>query len=63
MLQRIDSEGPQAVQVDLLNIQGRRLDDDLILIVVLKPVRIFAISPIRGTAGRFHIGHFPRFRP
>src|SRR4030065_2320707 len=38
VLQWIDPEGLQTVQVDLLNSQGGRFDDDLILIVGLKPI-------------------------
>jgi hypothetical protein len=62
VLHRIDPERLQTVQVDLLNIQGGWFDDDLILIVVLKPIGVLPISTIGGAARRFHIGDSPGFR-
>jgi hypothetical protein len=49
----------KAVQIDFLNVVRGGLEDDLELIVVLKPVRIFPISPVGGTPGRLHVGDVP----
>jgi hypothetical protein len=58
----IDPKGLETVEIDLLNIDRGRLHDDLVLIVVLKPIGILAIASIPGTPGRLNIGHLPRLR-
>jgi hypothetical protein len=50
------------MEIDLLDIQRGGFHDHLILIIVLKPIGILAVSTIGGTAGRFDIGHSPWFR-
>jgi hypothetical protein len=62
MVKRIDAEGLQAAEIDLLDIKRRGFHKDLVLIVVLKPVWVFSIAPIRRSARRFDIGHPPRLR-
>ena len=59
VIEGIDPEGLQAVEIDLLDIQGGRFHDDLVLIIVLKPIGILSVSAIRGTPGRLDIGHIP----
>ncbi len=61
VLQRIDAEALEGVEVELLDVERRRLHDDLVLVVVLEPVRIFAVAAVRGSPGGFHIGHIPGF--
>jgi hypothetical protein len=62
MADGIDAEGPQALEIDLLNIDGRGFDDDLILIIVLKAIGILSVSAISGATGGLHIGDLPGFR-
>jgi hypothetical protein len=62
MIEGINPKGLQTAQIDLLNIQGRRFHDDLILVIVLEPIGILPVTAIRRTTGRFNIGHPPRFR-
>ena len=54
---------PQRLQIDFLNIIGRRFHDDLKLMVLVQTVRIIAVTSVIRTAGRFHIRHIPRLRP
>ena len=42
--------------------ERRGLHDDLVLVVVLEPVRVFAVAAVRGSPGGLHIGHVPGFR-
>ncbi len=53
-----EAQGPQGIQIDVLDVIGRGLDQDLILAVVLVAVGIFAIAPICGPAAGLHIGHW-----
>jgi hypothetical protein len=62
MVDGIDAERLQALEIDLLNIDGRGFDDDLILIIVLEAIWIFSVSAIGGATGRLHIGDLPGFR-
>src|SRR5690606_12135237 len=40
----------------------RRLEHDLVLVVVLEPVRILAIATVLRSARWLHVGRAPRFR-
>src|SRR5690606_16701567 len=40
----------------------RRLEHDLVLVVVLQPVRVLPVAPVLRTARRLHVGGAPRFR-
>jgi len=62
MVKRIDAEGLQTVEIDLLDIKRRRFDKDLILIIVLEPIGVLSIAAIRRPARRFDIGNLPRLR-
>jgi len=62
MSQRIDPYRAKAVEIKLLNIFGRGLKDDLVLEVVLGPVRVLSITAVRGATGRLHISSSPRLR-
>jgi hypothetical protein len=63
VLQRIYAETFQAFQVDILNIQRGRLQNDLVLVIVLKPVGVLAVTAVRGPPGRLYIGDIPGIRP
>jgi len=62
MVKGIDPKGLQAIEIDVLNVEGRGFDNNLILIIVLKPVGILSVSTIGRSTRRFDIGHFPRLR-
>ena len=51
----------QTLQIQRLNVVRRRLQHDLILIVVLHAVRILAVSSICGTPAWLRIGGPPGF--
>ncbi len=59
MLQRFDAETAQAFQIQLLNVHGRGLHDNLELVVMLQPVWVFAVAAVFGAARRLYIGHIP----
>ena len=60
---RIDADRFQRIEIQILDVRRRRLQDHLKLVVVLQPVRIFAIAAILGTPRRLHISGIPRLRP
>jgi len=62
MLLRVKPQLGQTLQVQRLNIVGRRFQDDLILIVVLHAIWIFAIPSVRRTPARLRIGGPPGLR-
>ena len=60
---RIDADGGERLQVQLLQVRRRRLDDHLELVIVLQPVGIFTVAAVLRPARGLHIGGLPRFRP
>ena len=56
----VDANGAQGVQIQLLQVVGVGLQDDLILVVVLQPVGVLAIAAIAGAARRLDVGGLPR---
>ena len=60
VLQRLDAADLEAFKIDVLNIGWGRLEDDLILIIMLEAVRVLTISAIGGTTAGFDIGSLPR---
>jgi hypothetical protein len=62
MIKRIYAEAPQRVEVKLLYVQGGWFQYYLILVIVLKPIWIFSVSAVSGSAGWFNIRNIPRFR-
>src|SRR4029079_14053166 len=58
-----DSNRVEALQIKVLNVGRRRLEDHLELIIVLKPVGILAIAAVLGPARGLDIGCTPRLRP
>ena len=54
---------PQALQVDLLHVVGRGLEDDLELVEVLQAVRVVAVAAVRGAARGLDVGRAPGLGP
>jgi hypothetical protein len=59
----IDAKVLQRLQIQLLDVDGRGLEHDLVLVIVLKPVGIVAVAAVLGAARRLHIGGAPRLGP
>ena len=62
VLFQVDAQRFERLQVKLLNVVGRGLQDYLILVVVLQAVRIFTIAAVLRSARRLHEGGVPRLR-
>ena len=60
---RIDPDRVKRVQVQLLQVRWRRLQDHLELIVVLQPVRVLAVAAVLRAPRGLHVSGVPRFRP
>src|SRR5262245_41109326 len=60
---RVDANGLERIEVEILNVRGRRLQDHLKLVVMLKPVRILAVAAIFRPARRLNVSGIPRLRP
>ena len=63
VLPRIDAARLEALQIELLHLVGRRLEDHLVLVVLEQPVRVLAEAAVVGTPRRLHVGDAPRLRP
>ena len=59
---RIDAKRFQGAQIKVDDVEGRGLEHHLILIVVLHPVGVFAVTTVFGAPRRLHIGRPPGFR-
>ena len=59
----IDADRRERVEIELLQIVGRRLEDHLVLVIVLQPVGVLAVAAVLGPARRLDIGGLPRLRP
>jgi hypothetical protein len=59
---RVDTQRIEAVQIKLLAVDRRRLQNHLELVIVLQPVGVLAISAVRRPARRLHEGGPPRLR-
>src|SRR5262249_44099679 len=55
----IDTNRIERAQIELLEIGRRWLDDHLILVIVLKPIRVFPVAAILGAARWLDIGGSP----
>jgi hypothetical protein len=58
----VDANGIERAEIKVLQVVRRGLQDDLVLVVVLKPVRVLAVTAILGPARGLHIGCLPRVR-
>ena len=57
MLAQVNAHRAERLQVKLLHVLRRRLQDHLQLVVLVKPVGILAIAAIGGPARRLHVGY------
>src|SRR5262245_31964938 len=55
----VDANAGQACQVKIDEVVGRRLHDDLELIVVLQAIGIFTVAPVLRPARGLHVGGIP----
>ena len=62
MQRRVQPDGGQRAEVEVLQIGGRGFDDHLKLVVMLQPVGVFAIAPIGRPARGLDIGGGPGAR-
>ena len=63
VLARVDAERLERLQVELLRVAGIRLEDDLVLVVLLQAVGVVAVAAVVGPDRRLDIGDVPRLRP
>ena len=61
VLERINPDHAEAVEIELLDIGRARLQDYLILVIMLEPVGIFAVAPVCRPPARLDEGGVPRF--
>ena len=61
--QRVNADRAVAVQQQRLAVRRAGLQDRLILVVMPKPVRVVAITPIGRPPAGLHVGSPPRLRP
>ena len=59
---QVDAQRHQRLQVDVLDVRRRRLDDHLVLVVVAQTVGVLAVAAVGGPHGRLHVGGPPRPR-
>ena len=57
--QGVDADAAQTLQVEILEIRGRRLHDHLELVVVLQPVGVLAVAAVLGAARGLHVDRVP----
>ncbi|MPM26107.1 hypothetical protein SDC9_72608 [bioreactor metagenome] len=57
---RFYAQGGEALEVEVDDVGRRRLDDDLVLVVVLQAVGVLAVPAVGGPPGRLHVAHPPR---
>ncbi len=59
---RIDANGLEAAEVEILDVGGGWLQDHLKLLVLVEAVGVLSITTVRRAAGGLHVGHLPRSR-
>ena len=59
--QRIGAEGAQRLEIEILDVDRRRFEDDLKLVKLLRAVGILAVSSVGRTSGRFDERGVPGF--
>ena len=60
VLPRVDAARLEAIEIELLHFVGRRLQNDLILMVLEQPIRILSEPSVVRTTRRLDVGHAPR---
>jgi hypothetical protein len=63
VLPRVDAARLEALQIELLHLVRRRLQNDLELMVLERAVRVFPEAAVRRTSGGLHVGDIPMRRP
>ncbi len=63
MRERVDADGAEALEIEFLDVTRRRLQDHLILVIMLQTVGVFAVAPVGRTAAGLHECGVPRLRP
>ena len=61
--QRVDADRRQRAEIELLQVRRVRLQDHLVLVVMLQPVGVFAVAAVLRPPRRLHIGGLPALRP
>ena len=59
---QVQAQRLERLQEELLHIRGRRLQDDLILVVVLQPIGVLAVASIRRARARLRVRDPPGLR-
>jgi hypothetical protein len=59
----MDADGPKALQINILDVDGRRFEDDLKLRVLVEAVGILAIAAVGGPTAGLHIANAVSVRP
>jgi hypothetical protein len=59
VLQGVDPEALERIQVELLDVHGRGLHDDLVLVVMLEPVGVLPVTAVGWPPGGLYVGHIP----
>jgi hypothetical protein len=59
---RIDSQGDEASQVEVLDVGRGGFQDHLELVMLVEPVRVLAVAPVARPPGRLHVGDPPGIR-
>src|SRR3546814_329566 len=57
---RFRSQCHERADINIQNVHGRGLENDLELVIMLQAIRVLAVSAILGTTGWLHIGGAPR---
>ncbi len=55
----VDADRGERIEVERLQVLGARLQDHLILIIVLQPVGVLAVAPVLGPARRLNVSRLP----
>ena len=59
----VEADRGERLEVEVLEVRRRRLDDHLELVIVLQPVGVLAVAPVVRPPRRLDIGRLPRPRP
>ncbi len=57
--QRVEADRRQRAEIELLQVRRVGLQDHLVLVIVLQPVRVLAVAAVLGAARRLHVGGVP----
>jgi len=60
---QVEAERFERAEVEIEDVGGRGLQHDLVLVVVLKPVRVVAVAAVLRSPARLHVGRLPGLGP